>query len=157
MRYTITMNQRQLQHQLSLLIIRSSMKSKYAIASTAEQYNITIMQALSLCLLDPGHSVPMKALSTFMGCDPSNVTGIIEQLVTEGLVTRTESPQDRRVKTIMLTDEGLELRNKFLEITTGARLPHFDRLTDEEIKQLIVILGKASATSSSESNEALLG
>jgi DNA-binding MarR family transcriptional regulator len=144
------MIRKQLQHQLSLLIIRSSMKGKYAISSIAEQHNITIMQALTLCLLEPGHPVPMKALSTFMGCDPSNITGIIEQLVTEGLVTRRESPQDRRVKTVMMTQNGLELRDKFLAVTTSARLPHLDQLSDEESEQLITILEKATATSATK-------
>lgn len=144
------MIRKELQHQLSLLIIRSSMKGKYAVAGIAEAHNITIMQALTLCLLEPGHPVPMKALSTFMGCDPSNITGIVEQLVTEDLVTRRESPQDRRVKTIMLTQKGLELRDKFLEVTTDARLPHLDRLTEEESEQLIAILEKATATSATK-------
>jgi DNA-binding MarR family transcriptional regulator len=138
---------KQLQDQLSLLIIRSSMKGKYAIVEIAERHNITMMQALTLCLLEPGQSVPMKSLSTFMSCDPSNITGIVEQLVTEGLVERKESTQDRRVKTVTITDKGLQLRDKFLEITTSTRLPHLDQLSEGETEQLIMILEKATATS----------
>lgn len=142
---------KQLQDQLSLLIIRSSMKGKYAIMQIAEEHGITMMPALVLCLLEPNQSVPMKALSTFMSCDPSNVTGIIEQLVAEGLVTRKESEVDRRVKAITLTDKGLELRDKFLEITTSTRLPNVNALTNVEIEQLIRILGKATDTSATQS------
>jgi DNA-binding MarR family transcriptional regulator len=138
---------KQLQDQLSLLIIRSSMKGKYAIVEIAERHNITMMQALTLCLLEPGQSVPMKSLSTFMSCDPSNITGIVEQLVTEGLVERKESTVDRRVKTVTITDKGLQLRDKFLEITTSTRLPHLDQLSEGETEQLITILEKATATS----------
>lgn len=142
---------KQLQDQLSLLIIRSSMKGKYAIVQIAEDYNITLMQALTLCLLEPGQPVPMKSLSTFMSCDPSNITGIIEQLVVEGLVERKESEQDRRVKTVTITDKGLVLRDKFLEVTTSTRLPHLDRLTERETEQLITILEKATDTSATRS------
>lgn len=127
------------------------MKGKYAIVEIAEDHNITLMQALTLCLLEPNQSVPMKSLSTFMSCDPSNITGIIEQLVIEGLVTRQESAQDRRVKTITLTKEGLELRDRFLEITTSTRLPNLSALTQAETKQLIAILEKATATSATRS------
>jgi len=141
------MTRKQLQDQLSLLIIRSSMKGKYAIVEIAERHHITTMQALTLCLLEPGQSVPMKSLSQFMSCDPSNVTGIIEQLVNEGLVERKESTQDRRVKTITITPKGLALRDKFLEITTSTRLPHLNDLTEAETEQLIAILEKATATS----------
>jgi DNA-binding MarR family transcriptional regulator len=142
---------KQLQDQLSLLIIRSSLKGKYAVVDIAERHNITLMQALTLCLLEPSQSVPMKALSTFMGCDPSNVTPIVEQLVSEGLVDRKESPQDRRVKVVTLTGKGLALRDKFLEITTSTRLPRLNSLTQEEIEKLMDILAKATDTSATKS------
>ncbi len=142
---------KQLQDQLSLLIIRSSMKGKYAIMQIAENNNITMMPALTLCLLEPNQPVPMKSLSAFMSCDPSNVTGIVEQLVHEGLVERKEAAHDRRLKTVKLTDKGLALRDKFLEITTSARLPHLDQLSEKETEQLITILGKATDTSATQS------
>jgi DNA-binding MarR family transcriptional regulator len=150
-RYNRAMISKQLQHQLSLLIIRSSMKGKYAMVETAEANHITMMQAMTLCLLEPNQSVPMKSLSTFMSCDPSNITGIIEQLVSEGLVDRKEATHDRRIKTVTLTAKGLALRDKFLELTTDTRLPNLDALTNEETEQLIGILEKATATSATQS------
>jgi DNA-binding MarR family transcriptional regulator len=127
------------------------MKGKYAILQIAEDHGITMMPALVLCLLEPNQSVPMKSLSTFMSCDPSNVTGIIEQLVNEDLVIRKESETDRRVKTVTLTEKGLKLRDQFLEITTSTRLPNIDTLTLEETEQLIAILEKATDTSATKS------
>ena len=144
------MTTKQLEKELSLLIIRSSMKGKYAIMQISEDHHITVMQALTLCLLEPGQSVPMKTLSTFMTCDPSNVTGIIEQLVNEGLVDRKEASYDRRVKTVTLTEKGLALRDTFIEITANTRLPYFDRLSEVEIKQLMSIIHKATAATVSE-------
>ena len=129
------------------------MKGKYAILQIAEDHGITMMPALVLCLLEPMQSVPMKSLSTFMSCDPSNVTGIVEQLVSEGLVIRKESDVDRRVKTVTLTEKGLDLRDKFLEITTNTRLPNIDALTVTETEQLIAILEKATATSATKGVE----
>lgn len=147
MSYNVGMTTKQLEKQLSLLMIRSSMKGKYAIMNIAEEHNITVMQALTLCLLEPGESAPMKSLSTFMACDPSNITSIIEQLVNEGLVDRREATYDRRVKTVTLTDKGLVLRNKFLEVTASTRLPYLDRLSEEEIEVLIKIIEKATDAS----------
>jgi len=138
------MTTKQLQDQLSLLIIRSSMKGKYAIMQIAEDNRITLMQALTLCLLEPNQSVPMKTLSTFMACDPSNVTGIIEQLVVEGFVERKEAEYDRRVKALTLTEAGLALRDRFLEVTASTRLPNLDALSEDDIEQLMSILEKAS-------------
>ena len=103
------------------------------------------------CLLEPDQAVPMKSLSTFMSCDPSNVTPIVEQLVSEGLVERKEAPHDRRVKTVTLTEKGLALRDKFLELTTSARLPNLNSLSEDEPEPLIAILEKATATSATQS------
>jgi DNA-binding MarR family transcriptional regulator len=147
----MTMISKQLQDQLSLLMIRSAMKGKYAIIQIAEDYNITMMQAMTLCLLEPSQSVPMKSLAGFMSCDPSNITGIVEQLVTEHLVDRKEATYDRRVKTVTLTKKGLDLRDKFLEVTTTTRLPHLDQLSEHETEQLIAILEKATTTSATKS------
>lgn len=142
---------KQLQQQLSLLIIRSSMKGKYAISQIADDNHITLMPALTLCLLEPNQAVPMKALSNFMSCDPSNVTAIVEQLVNEGLVDRKEAAHDRRIKVVTLTEKGRAVRDKFLEITTSTRLPNLDKLTANETEQLISILGKATDTSATQS------
>lgn len=141
---------KRLQDQLSLLMIRSSMKGKYAIVETAEAYNITMMQALTLCLLEPGRPIPMKTIAQFMSCDPSNVTGIVEQLVNEELVDRKEAPYDRRIKTVTITKRGLDLRDKFLDVTTKTRLPHLDQLSEQETEQLITIIEKATATSATQ-------
>jgi len=143
------MTTKHLQEQLSLIIIRSSMKGKYAITAIAEENRLTAQQALTLCLLDPSKSVPMKSLSVFMACDPSNVTGIVEQLVVEGYVERKEAEYDRRVKTLTLTEAGLALRDRFLEVTTSTRLPNLDHLSNEEAEQLITLLEKASGANAS--------
>ena len=142
---------KELQDQLSLLIIRSSMKAKYAILQIAEDNNITLMSAMTLCLLEPNQPVPMKSLATFMSCDPSNITGMVEQLVNEGLAERKESAQDRRIKTVTLTEKGLTFRDRFLESTTSTRLPNLDALTDNETGQLIAILEKATSISATNS------
>jgi DNA-binding MarR family transcriptional regulator len=145
------MVRKELQDQLSLLMLRASMKGKYAIVQIAEDYNITLMQALTLCLLELNQPVPMKSLSTFMSCDPSNITGIVEQLVTEKLVVRKEATYDRRIKTVTITAKGLALRDKFLEITTSTRLPNLNALSADETEQLISILEKATQTSATHS------
>jgi DNA-binding MarR family transcriptional regulator len=144
-------------NQLSILMIRFGLKSKYAMLKTAEDNHITLMPAMTLCLLDPGQVVPMKAIAQFMSCDPSNITSIIDQLVQEGLVERKESPLDRRIKTISITKKGLKLRDKFLEITAATRLPDLHSLSAAEAEQLITLLEKATNTSTAQSIRAEVG
>ncbi|MEI9913772.1 MAG: MarR family transcriptional regulator [Candidatus Saccharibacteria bacterium] len=144
MSYNEAMISKRLQEELSLLIIRSSMKGKYAIVQIAEDNHITPYASHDFVFTRTRTTRTMKSLAKFMSCDPSNVTGIIEQLVSEGFVDRKESLNDRRIKTVSLTNKGLALRDKFLEITTSTRLPNLDSLSDDEIEQLIAILEKAN-------------
>lgn len=127
------------------------MKGKYSIMEIAEEHNITLMPAMTLCLLEPGQPVTMKSISQFMACDPSNVTTIVEQLVSEGLVERKEADYDRRIKILTLTEEGLALRDRFLEVTTSTRLPNIGELTNQEVEQLMSILEKATGASGTHS------
>jgi len=85
-----------------------------------------------------------------MSCDPSNITGIVEQLVIEGFVERKEAVHDRRIKTVTLTTSGLELRDKFLELTTDTRLPNLDALTSKQAEDLIEMLEVATGASATD-------
>ena len=52
----------------------------------------------------------MSALAAALQCDNSNVTGIVDRLEAQGLVERRPAAHDRRVKTLVVTTEGVELR-----------------------------------------------
>jgi DNA-binding MarR family transcriptional regulator len=54
----------------------------------------------------------MSEIATFLHCDPSNVTGIVDGLEEKGLAERRPSARDRRVKLIELTAEGRRLRTR---------------------------------------------
>src|SRR5690606_37103779 len=48
----------------------------------------------------------MNVLSRYLMVTGGNVTGLTDQLVKEGLVRRTENPEDRRSWCVSLTDKG---------------------------------------------------
>ena len=52
----------------------------------------------------------MHHLAGALHCDTSNVTGIVDRLEDRGLVERRVDPRDRRVKRLVLTEEGEALR-----------------------------------------------
>src|ERR1700748_3104899 len=56
-----------------------------------------------------GEPRTMGEIAELLGCDPSNVTGIVDALETRGLAERQHSAADRRVKVIELTAAGAEL------------------------------------------------
>lgn len=51
----------------------------------------------------------MGELAEMLCCDASNVTGIVDRLEARGAVERQALPGDRRVKRIVLTDDGRRL------------------------------------------------
>jgi DNA-binding MarR family transcriptional regulator len=71
-------------------------------------------QAAALLNMDPDAPRPMHELATQLACDNSNVTGIIDRLEARGLVARRTYEQDRRVKHVVLTPRGVEVRDRLL-------------------------------------------
>jgi DNA-binding MarR family transcriptional regulator len=54
----------------------------------------------------------MKELGQRMGCDPSFITTIADALEKHGLARREPSLRDRRSKTMVLTPEGVSVRDR---------------------------------------------
>ncbi|WP_051965845.1 MarR family winged helix-turn-helix transcriptional regulator [Kitasatospora mediocidica] len=76
-------------------------------AAAAGRHGLSSSQAKALAaVLEP---VPMRALAGRLGCDASNVTGIVDRLETLGLARREAAAADRRVKMVTITPEGAEV------------------------------------------------
>ena len=58
----------------------------------------------------------MRALATALHCDSSNVTGLVDGLAAQGLVERREAEHDRRVRMLVVTDRGKEVRARLIEV-----------------------------------------
>src|SRR5579859_1307681 len=79
--------------------------------------------------------LPMRHLAAILGCDNSNITGLVDRLETRGLVSRQPSPDDRRVRHIVLTPAGRRLRDQLLD-RVGRPTAGLDRLEALEQVQL---------------------
>lgn len=108
----------------------------------AAEFDLHPAQAGALLNLD--EPLPMHELASQLACDSSNVTGITDRLEARGLVTRRPSPEDRRVKHVVLTARGRRLRSRLLD-RVGGPLEGFERLSAEEMVQLREILGRMVA------------
>jgi MarR family transcriptional regulator, organic hydroperoxide resistance regulator len=86
----------------------------------------------------------MKELGKRMHCDPSFVTLVTDMLEKRGLARREPHLADRRVKNIVLTDDGLALKRQ-IEAEITARMPWNKALSDDERTQLLALLHKMLA------------
>src|SRR3954463_11369662 len=76
----------------------------------AAEYELSPPQLGALKALDPARPVAMSELAGILGCDNSNVTGIVDRLEYRGLVERRPAEHDRRVNLLALPHGGPGLR-----------------------------------------------
>jgi DNA-binding MarR family transcriptional regulator len=80
--------------------------------SLCEELDLTPMQGHALRVLDPDKPVSMNTLADSLICDASNVTGIVDKLESRGLIERQGAEHDRRIKMLVVTKVGRELRER---------------------------------------------
>jgi DNA-binding MarR family transcriptional regulator len=107
---------------------------------------LTRPQFLALKAVAENGRTPMNKISDCMSVTPSNVTGIIDRLVSNGFLRRGEREGDRRKIMMELTGKGASLYNKvyssyeeFLE----SILHQMTLKERQEIKKHLVKLEKA--------------
>jgi MarR family transcriptional regulator, organic hydroperoxide resistance regulator len=83
----------------------------------------------------------MKELGQRMQCDPSFVTLVADMLEKRGLARREPHPADRRIKNLVLTSAGTDLRQR-IEAEVSARMPWNSALSDDERAQLLALIRK---------------
>ena len=86
-------------------------------------------------------SVSMKELGRRLRCDPSFVTMIADVLEKRGLAAREPNTSDRRIKNLVLTAPGLELKKR-LQQTLRAQMPWSLALDVNEREQLLGLIRK---------------
>ncbi len=80
------------------------------------QFDITLPRFDLMSQLERSpEGLKMGELSKRMMVTGGNVTGITDQLVTEGLVVREDNPMDRRAYIVKLTTEGRKIFKKMAE------------------------------------------
>lgn len=87
----------------------------------------------------------MNELSRRMMVTGGNVTGITDQLVTEGLVERVEVAGDRRAYRVRLTPRGRSLFGDMARQHENWIVAAFDGLSPSEVDALHRLLGKVKA------------
>ncbi|HVV11944.1 MarR family transcriptional regulator [Amycolatopsis sp.] len=108
----------------------------------ARRLGLTSQQTQLFCVLSR-EQPSFGELATMLGCDKTNVTGIVDRLVRRGYLARETDPQDRRVSRIVLTGEGEALRRRIrAEFADGVE-ERYAGLSTEDRALLVRLLGAA--------------
>lgn len=79
------------------------------------EFELTPAQAQLLLNIDPARPAPMNELAGTLGCDASNVTGLVDRLEARALIERQPDAHDRRVKMVAITSAGSRVQKKLHE------------------------------------------
>jgi DNA-binding MarR family transcriptional regulator len=103
------------------------------------EYGLKPPQFFALQALD--EPLPMSEIANMLRCDRSAVTWITDRLEERGYVERRSDERDRRVKLLVLTDEGRRVREE-IRARLATPPPALDRLTQAEQRTLRDLLRK---------------
>ena len=109
--------------------------------------DLTMPQLKILLLLYSSGTASMGQLTPSLGVKLPTVTGIVDRLVEQGLVRRSEDPHDRRLVLCQLTDEGHQLAEHLYRAVQARTFKVLERLTLEDLRTVaraVDILYKAA-------------
>jgi len=103
----------------------------------AKRLGIPVFVIKALHMLD--NPLAMKDLGLRMHCDPSFITSIADTLEKHGLAVREPDPADRRVKRLVLTTAGADLKAR-IENEVLSRVPWRRCLSREQRASLLALI-----------------
>src|SRR5213595_441714 len=98
--------------------------------------------------------LPVNTIGPIVDLTPGSISIAVDRLVAKGLVSRVESADDRRVRTVALTPRGKALIDSAFRKHSGEMRNAFAELSPEELRGLEAALkkvGKRAATLMEES------
>jgi len=98
----------------------------------------------TLMRLAKADGVSMGDMARGIGCDPSYITALVDDLDERGLARRESAPYDRRVKIIVLTDAGRALAEE-IDAIMSVPPAALAALSPQELRQLRDLLDKVLA------------
>lgn len=121
-------------------IILNKLMSKFFVDFGLTPAKLNILLALRLAGGERG--LPQNEIGNKLVVSASNMTGLIDRLEKEGLASRVDDPNDRRVKLIKITKKGSELLDKVWKPYTQKLEEVTSVLSEEEKTDTIKILTK---------------
>ncbi|MFS7878430.1 MarR family transcriptional regulator [Streptomyces asiaticus] len=125
-------------HALAVAVTTLHREAAALYALIGREFGLTTQQAQLLCVLRSDRP-SFGELATTLGCDRTNVTGMIDRLERRGLLARERDSEDRRVNRVTATQEGEQLIVRLRERFAESVADRFSRLTPEEHDRLAAV------------------
>ena len=107
--------------------------------------NLTAEQYLVMDALWNEGTLTQQAIAFIIQKDKNSVTQFIDNLEKKGLVTRSVAKDDRRVNNIMLTEEGMALKDSTKKLAINTMEKALEGIAEQDVLTFVDVLKKVCA------------
>jgi DNA-binding MarR family transcriptional regulator len=100
------------------------------------QHNMSLAAIVSLMTIRERGGLSLSDLASETGLSPGAESQLVDKLVRDGLVRRTEHPDDRRRKQVALTARGAAFLTRMDASHTGAALAVLRRIPEATLRKI---------------------
>lgn len=123
-------------------ILNCKLKKYLAEVFKKNNVNLTAEQYLVMDTLWNEGTLTQQAIAFIIQKDKNSVTQFIDNLEKKGLVTRSVAKEDRRVNNIMVTAEGMALKDSTKQLAIDTMNKALEGIPEEEVLIFVNVLKK---------------
>ncbi|WP_209124275.1 MarR family winged helix-turn-helix transcriptional regulator [Alkalihalobacillus sp. BA299] len=130
---------------INFLLAKSQQNVHQMFKLRLKEFGITPVQYGVLYLLWEKDGLSSTEISTLLKLDNSTITGVIDRMINNYLLTRKNDPKDRRKSLLFLTSKGMELEEPVcncVEELNKKVLESFTANEKEAFKKMLLTLSK---------------
>ncbi len=101
---------------------------------------VTPVQFAALQTIASNPGIDQRTLAGMIGFDTSTIAGVIDRLQARGLMLRSPSPDDRRVRRLTLSDQGASVLADMVPAVLQAQVRMLDPLNPRERAEFMRML-----------------
>lgn len=105
-----------------------------------DEIDLTYTQYITMMVLWEHKKLSVKDVGEYLLLDSGTLTPLLKTLEKKGLIVRTRSKEDERVLFVEITEDGIKLREKAVEIPS--KVGSCIKLDEEDALQLYRLLHK---------------
>jgi len=116
----------------------------------ASKFNSTMVMGFTLLSIDPKNGTPSTSLGPKMGIEPTSLSRTLKNLEERGLIIRKPNPDDGRSVLIVLTEDGLKMRDVSKEVVLNFYEALNEKISQEELDVFYGVLQKINSIATDE-------
>ena len=135
-------------------IINCRLKKHIAEVFRNNNVNMTPEQYLVMDALWNEGTLTQQAIAYIIQKDKNSVTQFIDNLEKKGLVTRMVAKEDRRVNNIVVTEEGMALKDSTKQLAIDTMNKILEGISEEELQTFVKVLKQVGSNISDSGKNA---